>query len=330
MSREQNSTDEIRARIKPTLDKVAVRGLRAWLKSIGLSSAAYTRQTITELVAKEIAEGRLAEVALEKALIGFEESSDMRVYLFRMDELPRGDIKKWLPDRLLAAGFALTKTRIFAGSKIKPKSKVYAELEGGFLRVKWAEQHVSMKLDDKAARIVKEMIDKRIVLIADLHSKCAELRINPPENRHSYEDGAGRPSAALYYKAYIDEAKEVLNCTLVPVELRPVVEKLVEEEDPRVVRIHIDNHTNQTNTKSKTNSSVADVRDDPDWWLAYKKNGASWAWDSQSFYWLPSASSGFLKRELHSHINAEEGYLKVNADCSDEEVNYVVTQIRSR
>lgn len=179
MSREQNSTDEIRARIKPTLDKVAVRGLRAWLKSIGLSSAAYTRQTITELVAKEIAEGRLAEVALEKALIGFEESSDMRVYLFRMDELPRGDIKKWLPDRLLAAGFALTKTRIFAGSKIKPKSKVYAELEGGFLRVKWAEQHVSMKLDDKAARIVKEMIDKRIVLIADLHSKCAELRLIP-------------------------------------------------------------------------------------------------------------------------------------------------------
>jgi hypothetical protein len=109
-----------------------------------------------------------------------------------------------------------------------------------------------------------------------------------------------------------------------------VVQKLVEEEDPRVVRIHIDNHTNQTNTKSKTNSSSSDVRDDPDWKLGYQENGSSWAWDEQRFHWLPRASSGFLKRELYTHIHAEEGYLKVNADCSDDEVNYVISQIRAR
>jgi hypothetical protein len=330
MSGKPNSTDEIRARIEPTLDKVAVRGLRAWLRSISLSSSAYTRESITELVAKEIAEKRLAETALEKALIGFEESSDMRIYLFRMDDLPKCKVESWLPTRLLTAGFALTKTRIFAGNKIKPMSQVYAELNGGFLRVKWAEQHVSMKLNEKAAKVDKEMVDKRIVLVADFNSKNVELRINPPENRHSYEDGAGRASAGLYYQAYIDKTKEILDCTLLPVELRPVVEKLVEEENPRVVRIHIDNHTNQKNTKSKTNSSTADVRDDPDWKLGYQKNGASWAWDAQSFYWLPKVSSGFLTRELHSHINAEEGHIKVNLDCSDEEVNYVISQIRAR
>jgi hypothetical protein len=90
MSSKQDSRDEIRARIKPTLDKVAVKGLRAWLKAIGLSSSAYTRPTITNLVADEIAEGRLAEGALEKALIGFEEASDMRIYLYRLDELSSG------------------------------------------------------------------------------------------------------------------------------------------------------------------------------------------------------------------------------------------------
>jgi hypothetical protein len=330
MTTQKESRDEIRARIKPTLDKVAVKGLRAWLKAIGLSSAAYTRPTITNLVADEIAEGRLAEEALEKALIGFEEASDMRIYLYRLDELPKGETKKWLPTRLLNAGFAITKSRTFAGEKTKPMCPVYAELEGELLRMKWAEQHESLKIDDKTGKVVSAPVDRRIVFIADLHSKTAELRMNPPETRHPHEDAAGRTPAELYYQAYSDKVRDLLNCTFLPIEWRPIVRKLVEEEQPRVVRIHIDNHTNQSNTKAKTHASRADVRDDPDWKLAYKENGGSWAWDAQSFYWLPKASHEFLTRELYSHIDAEDGYVKVNADCSDEEVNYVVSQIRAR
>jgi hypothetical protein len=330
MTSKRDSRDEIRARIKPTLDNVAVKGLRAWLKAIGLSSAAYTRSTITNLVADEIAEGRLAEAALEKALIGFEEASDMRIYIYQLDELPKGEPKKWLPTRLLNAGFAIAKSRTFAGERTRPMSPIYAEFDGQLLRVKWAEQHESLKIDDKTGKVVRTPVDRRIVLIADLPEKTAELRLNASESRHPYEDASGRTPAELYYRAYIDKARDLLGCTLLPIEWRPVVRKLVEEEDPRVIRIHIDNHTNQSNTRAKTHASRADVRDDPDWKLAYEENGGSWAWDAQSFYWIPKASSGFLTRELYSHINAEEGYVKVNADCSDEEVNYVVSQIRAR
>ncbi len=330
MDGKPNSIDAIRARIKPTLDKVAVRGLSAWLKSIGLPSGAPTRQLITELVATEISETRLSEDALEAALIGFEEASDMRIYLFTLEEMPRGSSSNWLPSSLANANLPIVNTRSFAGNKTRPGSPVYAEVQGDLLRVKWAERQESVKLDKKAANLVKDSVDKRIVLIADLKAKICELRINPPENRHSYEDSSGRPSADAYYKTYIEKVQELLRCKLSMLELRPVVKALVEEEDPRIVRIHIDNHTNQTNTKAKTNSSRADVRDDPDWKLAYERNGYSWAWDAQSFYWLPKASSGFLKRELYSHVDAEDGYIKVNADCSDEEVNYVVSQIRAR
>ena len=330
MNTPKTSRDEIRARIKPTLDKVAVKGLRAWLKAIGLSSAAYTRPTITNLVANEIAEGRLAEEALEKALIGFEEASDMRIYLYQLDELPQGQTKKWLLTRLVSAGFAIAQTRSFAGEKTRPMSPVYAQLEGDLLRMKWAEQHERLKIDDQTGRVVKTSVDRRIVLIADLYAKTAELRMNPPETRHPYEDAAGRTPSELYYRTYLDKARDLLNCTFLPLEWRPIVRKLVEEENPRVVRIHIDNHTNQSNTKAKTHASRTDVRDDPDWKLTYQENGGSWAWDAQSFYWLPQASHGFLTRELYSHIDAEDGYVKVNADCSDEEVNYVVSQIRAR
>jgi hypothetical protein len=243
MTTQKESRDEIRARIKPTLDKVAVKGLRAWLKAIGLSSAAYTRPTITNLVADEIAEGRLAEDALEKALIGFEEASDMRIYLYRLDELPKGETKKWLPTRLLNAGFAIAKSRTFAGEKTKPMSPVYAELEGELLRMKWAEQHESLKIDDKTGKVVSAPVDRRIVFIADLHAKTAELRMNPPETRHPHEDAAGRAPAELYYQAYSDKVRDLLNCTFLPIEWRPIVRKLVEEEQPRVVRIHIQSGT---------------------------------------------------------------------------------------
>jgi hypothetical protein len=176
---------------------------------------------------------------------------------------------------------------------------------------------------------LKATHQKRIVLIADLSAKTAELRLNPPENRHSYRDPGGGISPEAYYRAYIAEARRLLNCDLLSLDLRPVVRKLVKEE-PRVVRIHIDNHTNQGNTKFKTISAKADVRDDPDWGLGYNNSGQTWAWEAQSFYWVPKTSSGFLTRELFSQINADEGYIKVNADCSDEELNYVVSQIRAR
>jgi hypothetical protein len=330
MSNQGGSQDEIKQRIKPTLDKVAVDGLKAWLKTIGLTGSASTRPTITDLVAKKIKDGDLAEDALEQALIGFEEASDMRIYLFNLEDVPDIQPDQWLPAWLRLNDIPVVTVRTFAGDRTKAMSPVYAHLEGGLLRVKWAEEHQRAKLNDRADAIEVKPIAKRVVLIADIGARTAELRLNPPENKHPHEDPGGKITAEAYYNAYIEKAREVLGCSLAAVELRPVIRRLVEEEEQRLVRIHIDDHTNQTNTKSKTNSRRADVRDDPDWKLMYKVNGASWAWDAQSFYWLPQRSAGFLARELFSHIDAEEGFIKVNADCSDDEVTYVISQIRAR
>jgi len=329
MTVQGTSSDDIRKRIEPTLNKVAVDGLRAWLRSVELPSAARSRSAITELVSKQIASRQLDEGALEAALIGFEEASDMRIHLFRMEEIPSGKPEQWLPTRLLKAGFALANSRVFAGEKVKPMSPVYAHLEGGLLRVKWAEQQQRSKMNDRGDGVLLTPVFKRIVLIADFLSGTAELRLNPPDKIHAHEVG-GHATPEAYYKAYVDRATDILGCKLTPLDLRSVVRKLVEEVEPRVVRIHIDDHTDQKNYKSKTTGPRADVRDSPDWQLSYKQNGGSWAWDAQSFYWLPKVSSGFLTREVYSHINAEEGFIKVNADCSDKEVTHVISQIRTR
>lgn len=329
MSGQGNSREEIKDRIKPILDRVAVDGLRAWLKSVNLIGSAYSRADITDLIVKQIFEEKLTEAALEIALIGFEEASDMRIYLFRLEEMPQVAAETWIPARLKAADIPLCATRSFAGDKVKPMSPVYAHLEGGLLRVKWAEQQQRSKINDKGTGLETKPVFKRIVLIVDFLQRTAELRLNPPENGHSYEDGGGRVTAEAYYSAYIDKTRNLLGCELLASELRPVIKRLVQEE-PRRVRIHIDNHTDQGNYKSKTTGAKADIRDSSDWQMTYNASGETWAWDAQSFYWLPKVSTGFLAREVFSHIDAETGFVKVNADCSDNEVTYVVSQIRAR
>ncbi len=330
MSAERTSRDEIRIRIEPTLKNVAVKGLKAWLRSLELPATASTRETISIAVADQIANGSLTEDALGAALIGFEEASDMRIYLFRLDESPTGKASNWLPTSLAQASIQIKDRPTFAGERNKPMSPVYATLSGNLLRVKWTEMQINAKLDPSGRKIVNNDVQRIVVLLADFNAGTAELRLNPPENNHSYEDAQGRPSSELYYQAYIDKASTILRSTLLPLDIRRVIQALIEEETPRVVRIHIDNHTNQKNGKMKMNCSRGDVRDDPDWMHAYQQNGSTWAYDSLHFYWLPKVSSGFLKRELYSQLDAESSYLKVNADCSDEEVNYVVSQIRAR
>lgn len=324
-----NTQQDVQQRIKPTLDKVAVEGLRAWLKAIGLPAPALTRASITDHIANLIVKKQLAEDALEAALVGFEEASDMRIYLFQLDDHEAKTAKKSLPTRLQQFGIPLTNRRTFAGDRAGPMSPVYAQIEGDLFRVKWAEQQEMVKVNAHGTGVDKKLVPKRAVLIVDFSAGTAELRLNPPENVHTYEDGGGRPTALAYYGAYLQKARDVIGCQVEALELRPVIESLVKKENPRVVRIHIDDHTNQRNYKTKTIGPRADIRDNPDWHLGYEENGGTWSWDAQSFYWLPKVSSEFLTREVFTHIDAEEGFVKVNADCSNDEVEYVVSKIRA-
>jgi hypothetical protein len=112
---EGNTQQDVQQRVKPILDKVAVEGLRAWLKAIGLPAPALSRASITDHIAALIVKKQLAEDALEAALVGFEEASDMRIYLFQLDDHEAKTAKKALPTRLQQFGIPLTNKRTFAG-----------------------------------------------------------------------------------------------------------------------------------------------------------------------------------------------------------------------
>jgi hypothetical protein len=304
--------------------------LKAWLKAIGFRVPVVSRKTVAEFIAGLIAEGQLAEDALEVALVGFEEASDMRIYLLHLDAADVKAAKNSVAARLKNLGIPITNTRKFAGDKTSPMSPIYAVVEGNLLRVKWAEQHTMVKINASGTGLDEKPVQRRAVLVANFAERTAELRLNPPENKHAHTDASGRMTADAYYNAYLQKADDVLGAKTDFLDLRKVIKSLVEEEDPRIVRIQIDEHTNQKNYRTKTTGPKLDIRDSPDWKIAYNKSGETWAWDGQSFYWLTKPSSGFLKREVYTQINAEEKYVKVNADCSNDEVEYVVSQIRAR
>lgn len=324
----KESVEQIQTRIKPLLDARSVDSLAAWLKTVSLPSSK-SRPVIEELIAKSIASGDLVESALERALIGFEESSDMRILLFTLEDVKPGKADKWMPSILSEWSIPLKQQPVFGKGQVRPMTPVYGVIEGNQVRIKWTEQHEFKKLKRGGDGIDSTPRQRFAVLIADLDARIAELRINPAETAHGHRNDQGEPVDELYYDAYLRRAKEILQCMLQPVELRTVIKALVSEENPRVVRIHINQHANQKNGQHTINAAHGDVRDDPDFMLMYG-NSPSWAWGSASFYWRPEVSSGFLKREIFSKLNAVDGYVKVNADCSDEEVNYVVGQIRAR
>jgi hypothetical protein len=95
----KESVEQIQKRIKPLLDARSVDSLAAWLKTVSLPSSK-SRPVIEELIAKSIASGDLVESALERALIGFEESSDMRILLFTLEDVKHGKADKWMPSIL--------------------------------------------------------------------------------------------------------------------------------------------------------------------------------------------------------------------------------------
>ena len=320
----------IKERIAPIIKGVSGTALKAWLKTRSLPSTAATKEALANRVAKLVADGDLKEDELETALIGFEEASGKRIYLFCFERNEGDFTVAAVSTRLTTLSIPAPSVRKLAGDRSKPMTAIYSTFDKGVLRVKWAERQKRVTLNEQTDQPQTTYVDKRIVFVADLEKGIAELRLDPPENRHIYEDGSGRITDVAYYAAYKQRCEEIIGVPLKKVELAGVIKALVAEETPRAVRIHIDNHTNQTNFRWNVRAARLDMRDDPEWKAAYQTYGHTWAWDSQSFHWLPSASAGKLHRELFSHMDATEGFLKVNADCSDEEVEYAVSQVRAR
>lgn len=310
--------------IESLTEGVAIAAIRAWLKSRQLESSAGSKTGIAQRLAASIASGKLTIEALKDFLIGVEESSAKRVYLFRILEQ---ESKFKIRSALAEAGIPLEEQRLASPKSVHKPKAIYATVDGNRVRAKWAEMHTAFSIDPADDSIRQTQFLKSIVLTADLGEGTCEIRYDKPERKHPHAKGPGIHDPDLYLEAYVSKASTLLGCTLTKSELRPVLKRLVTKV-PRIIRLHRDEHTNQFNNAHKTVSQGGDVRDDEDWIAMHKNSGHSWAYDTHSFHWLPSEDKRSLARELFSHVDADQALIRFKADCNDDEISYAVRKIR--
>jgi hypothetical protein len=318
--------NKIRGAVEQLLKGASIASVRSLLKSKGKQSTATSRRALTDLVAKLIEETALTFAEVEEGIIGIEEAGGKRIFLFDIQgSVTLDKVKRRLSD----LGLVVSGKRERAVPKAKP-SIVYVSLVGNILRVKWTEIHKKLKIvvsGDNNVSTRFEPVAKIIVLVADLASEQAQIRLDRPEEYQPHRGKIKSEGKAAYFSHYIAESEKILGGTLVKSELQNALKRLM-SADPSPVRIQTDGHTNQRNNNYRISARNGDIRDDEEWQAMYAKGGKTWAHDQHAFYWRPDQSNGSLSREVFSHVDSLRGAIRVEADCLDAEVDYAVGKIR--
>jgi len=327
IKKDQPSKQTIDA-VSKLIARASIASVRVWLQSEGFPYTASSRKKLETLLAGLIDASELKSSDLERAIIGIEESGGKRIMFFELTPKPSGPVSMTdIISGLKKAGITISNEQVMAPTNIKAGKLVYVTEHNSVLRVKWAETHQAPVVDLNDETITWDDVRKVIVLEADLTTKRAEIRFDKPEKKHPHDTGIGSQNS--YFDAYRQKAEAILGYVLTPTELRPALKSLL-ETIPRVVKVHIEEHTNARRTRVKYVAREGDVRDDPEWSGPHTTGGASWAYDAPAFDWLTGPSSGTLKREFFSHADADSSTLRVLADCNEHEVKYAIHEIRSR
>lgn len=314
--------------IETTIADVSIAAVRAWLKARGLPHSAGTRSQLVDRLSKLLQAGRISEAELNEALASFEEASAKRVSIFTLDPGALDELRneEALAARLRRSGTVLSPQPTPAPRRPPSPTLVYVLRRGPQIRAKWAETQTKVEVDLARGRLLRAPVVKIAVLAADTGSGMVQVRHEKPERLHGHKGSDGSPDARLYTAFYLAKATEILGGQLRPVDLRSALRSLVETE-PRIVAIRLNDFRTAVNSRVRF-ASRADVRDDADWKAMHAEGGDLWAHDSEHVYWLPEASGGRLERRVFTAIDAKAGRLRVEADCHERELEYVVSRIR--
>jgi hypothetical protein len=317
---------KLRAQVESLLLNASIASVRSWLKAKKKKSSAASRDALIDRVTSLLQESDLTFAELEDGIVGIEEAGGKKIVLFELENKIKADD---IAARLKKENIELKKRREISVVKAKPHL-VYVIVDGPIIRVKWTEMHYRpiMVVDENdVIHHRKEPIPKVIVLVANVHSKKAEIRFDRPEQIHPHKN-ANTHWKESYASHYVSEAEKILGTLMSKSALGEALRKLIKAK-PYPIRLHIDGHTNQRNLTFKVSAKSGDIRDDPEWQAMYGIGGNDWAHDHQAFYWRPEESKGRLSREVFSYVDALSGSVNVEADCWDAEVDYVVEKIRN-
>jgi hypothetical protein len=324
MRRRSDLDKELVSAVEKVLHNASVASVRSWLKAKNKTFAASTRASLIERVARLIEKSEITFADLEDAIVGIEEAGGKVIFLYGLEgNLKSSDVKTALEGLKID----LATVRTLAKPLPQKSTLAYAQLKDNLLRMKWSETHRKPVPDFEQEKLVYEKVTKVIVLVANLATKSVEIRYDKPEtfNPHNSSPRAHKS----YFDHYVHEATNILTAPLLKSDLQKALTKLIEDE-PSLVRLHRGGHTNQRNAyfSGSVRDKTSDIRHDDEYKAMFSKRGKGWAYEDQSFYWLPERSDGVLTRQVFSHVDAVMSSIRVDADCWDAEVDYAIHTIR--
>jgi hypothetical protein len=216
--------------------------------------------------------------------------------------------------------------RVPATEPKKTTKVVYVINENTELRVKWTELHTRVEAVRKTREWKEKPRPKIIVLIADKKTGLVQLRCDNPEDEHSHLDEDG-PTDDAYYGYFKEHAENLLGHALESVDLRPGLEKVLKAV-PRIVRTrHITDETAEGGVFKRTHKQKhKDVRDLAEWQYMMDSKAVR-TMEAAPVYWLKEMAVGKLKRDVFSDIDCDAGLVRFDADCYEEEIEYVLGQL---
>jgi hypothetical protein len=307
--------------IKKVLGSYSIASIRNWLKRCELPSSANSRDEIAERVHGLIEKGSLTLAGLVAAMIGIEEASSKRTFLYSIPH-SASDLAK-INKQLADLKVTVSNERI-PSSDPKPTTKVVYVINGpDELRVKWNEMHKRVKAVRKTRTFSEINVPKVIVLIVNKKTGLVQLRCDNPEDEHLHLVNK-EPTDEAYYQYFKEQAENLTGHPLEPVELRGSLEKVL-KTTPRIVKTSyaVDESDDGGYTKRAQRQKNKDVRDLADW-KYIMKNETVRTFEEAPLRWLKEMSNDKLKREVFSYIDATTSLVRFDADCYEEEIDYVL------
>jgi hypothetical protein len=310
--------------VKNVLGQYSIAPVRNWLKRRNLTHTMNSRGAMVERVHGLIEAGKLSHDDLIEGAIGIEEASSKRTFIYRISHTKR-DLEK-IDAQLKALKVPISNERAPSVAPAMTSKLVYALNDDSTFRAKWNEVHIRIKADKRSKTFEESKQPKIIVLIVNKATGEVQLRYDKPDDRHSHmEDGT--PSDQAYFDYYREKAENILGLPLEPVDLRADLERVLKAE-PRIVRTNyvVDDAEDGSLTKRTQKKQGKDIRDTKGW-KSMDSDGLVRTFEESPLYWLADMSGGKLKRELFCYVDAASGFVRFDADCYEDEIDYVLDQL---
>jgi hypothetical protein len=203
---------------------------------------------------------------------------------------------------------------------------IYAVNTPKEFRMKWGEIQTRATFDRKNLDIVKKSVPVLFVFMLDKTTGLGQLRYDSPQMVHSHQvNGVVKQQA--YFDFYREKCENMTGLSFEPVDIRDRLREILLKQPPVVVPVTIATIAEDDQTIVYGSRSGGDPRSRKDFKADMKEDAQPRTFEKAPLRWQHATTNYKLYRDLWCHIDALEGTVRFDADCTEGEVDYVISQL---